>query len=185
MRAIDRWAIDEQGVPGLDLMERAGTGVARAVERLAPDGPVAVVCGKGNNGGDGLVVARVLREAGRQARVACVAPPQDFGGDALVNLERLPGEPPLQLPSGAGPETALGRAAVFEGATVVVDALLGTGFSGPPRGVVAEAIAAINDTRAPVVSVDVPSGVDASTGVVAQPAVRATLTVTFHSAKPG
>ena len=54
MRAIDRWAIDEQGVPGLDLMERAGTGVARAVEQLAPDGPVAVVCGKGNTGGDGL-----------------------------------------------------------------------------------------------------------------------------------
>jgi len=96
MRAIDRWAIDEQGVPGLDLMERAGTGVARAVERLAPDGPVAVVCGKGNNGGDGLVVARLLREAGRQVRVACVAPPQDFGGDALVNLTRLPGEQPAR-----------------------------------------------------------------------------------------
>jgi hydroxyethylthiazole kinase-like uncharacterized protein yjeF len=186
MRAIDRWAIDEQGVPGLELMEHAGTGVARAVERLAPDGPVAVVCGKGNNGGDGLVVARVLREAGRQARVACVAPPQDFGGDALVNLERLPGEPPLQLPAGAeGPPGARRRAAVFEGATVVVDALLGTGFAGTPRGVAAEAIAAINDTGAPVVSVDVPSGVDASTGVVAEPAVRATLTVTFHAAKPG
>jgi NAD(P)H-hydrate epimerase len=185
MRAIDRWAIDEQGVPGLDLMERAGTGVARAVEGLAPDGPVAVVCGKGNNGGDGLVVARVLREAGRQVRVACVAPPQDFVGDALVNLERLPGEPPLQLPAGAGPETARQRATVFDGATVVVDALLGTGFSGSPRGVVAEAIAAIDDTGAPVVSVDVPSGVDASTGVVAEPAVRATLTVTFHAAKPG
>jgi NAD(P)H-hydrate epimerase len=185
MRAIDRWAIDEQGVPGLDLMERAGTGVARAAERLAPDGPVAVVCGKGNNGGDGLVVARLLREAGRQVRVACVGPPQDFGGDALVNLERLPGEPPAQVPSGPGPSIARQRAAVFDGATVVVDALLGTGFSGSPRGVVAESIAAINDTGAPVVSVDVPSGVDASTGVVAEPAVRAAVTVTFHAAKPG
>src|SRR5262245_19666204 len=126
MRAIDRWAIDEQGVPGLDLMERAGTGVARAVERLAPDGPVAVVCGKGNNGGEGLGVARALREAGRQMRVACVAPPQDFGGDALVNLRRLPGEPPLQLPAGTGLPAAGQRAAVIDGDTVVVDALLGT-----------------------------------------------------------
>ena len=64
MRAIDRWAIEEQGVPGLDLMERAGAGVARAVEVHAADGPAVVVCGKGNNGGDGLVVARLLREAG-------------------------------------------------------------------------------------------------------------------------
>jgi len=70
MRAIDRWAIDEQGVPGLDLMERAGAAVARAVERLAPDGDVAIVCGKGNNGGDGFVTARLLREAGRRADVS-------------------------------------------------------------------------------------------------------------------
>ena len=185
MRAIDRWAIEKQGVPGLDLMERAGTGVARAVERLAPDGPVAVVCGKGNNGGDGLVVARVLRESGRPVWVACVAPPQDFVGDALVNLKRLPGEPPVQLHSGSGSGAAGLGPVVIDGDTVVVDALLGTGFSGSPHGVVAEAIAAINDAGAPVVSVDVPSGVDASTGRVAEPAVRATLTVTFHSAKPG
>ena len=66
MRAIDRWAIEQRGVPSLDLMERAGAGVARAVERLAPDGAVTVVCGKGNNGGDGLVAARLLREAGRE-----------------------------------------------------------------------------------------------------------------------
>ena len=73
MRAVDRWAIEEQGVPSLDLMERAGAAVARAVERLAPDGPVTVVCGKGNNGGDGLVVARLLRDAGREVDVVCAA----------------------------------------------------------------------------------------------------------------
>ena len=66
MRSIDRWAIDERGVDGLDLMERAGAGVAREVERIAPGGPVTVVCGKGNNGGDGLVVARLLRDAGER-----------------------------------------------------------------------------------------------------------------------
>ena len=73
MRAIDRWAIDVRGVPSLDLMERAGAGVARTVERLAPDGPVVVVCGTGNNGGDGFVVARLLRDAGRDVTVLCAS----------------------------------------------------------------------------------------------------------------
>jgi hydroxyethylthiazole kinase-like uncharacterized protein yjeF len=174
MRAVDRWAIEERGVAGLDLMERAGAGVARAVERLVPDGPVTVVCGKGNNGGDGLVVARLLRDAGRAVTVVCVAPPEDFAGDARVNLDRLPGDGPVRLIDGMRAQ-----------AGVVVDALLGTGFEGEPRGTVAEAIDAVNGTGAPVVSVDVPSGVDASTGVVSGRAVRAAVTVTFHAAKPG
>ena len=97
MRAVDRWAIEEQGVPGLDLMERAGAGVARAVERLVADGPVTVVCGKGNNGGDGLVVARLLRDAGREVAVVCTAPSEEFSGDALANLNRLPGHAPAVL----------------------------------------------------------------------------------------
>jgi ADP-dependent NAD(P)H-hydrate dehydratase / NAD(P)H-hydrate epimerase len=92
MRGVDRWAIEERGVPSLELMERAGAGVTRIVERLVPDGPAVVVCGKGNNGGDGLVVARLLRAAGRNVTVVCAAPPSDFAGDARVNLERLPGE---------------------------------------------------------------------------------------------
>jgi ADP-dependent NAD(P)H-hydrate dehydratase / NAD(P)H-hydrate epimerase len=175
MRAVDRWAIEERGVAGLDLMERAGASVARAVERVAPDGPVAVVCGKGNNGGDGLVVARLLRDAGREVTVVCVEPPEEFSGDASVNLARLPGDEPVRMAVGA-----------FTHATVVVDALLGTGFRGRPNGVVAEAIDAINAVGAPVVvSVDVPSGVDASTGVVSARAVRAAITVTFQVAKPG
>jgi hydroxyethylthiazole kinase-like uncharacterized protein yjeF len=154
MRAVDRWAIEQRGVPGVDLMERAGAAVARTVERIAPDGPVTVVSGKGNNGGDGLVVARLLREAGRTATVIDVK----ADGDA----------PP-----------AIG------GSVVVVDALLGTGFQGEPRGAVAQAIDAINAADAHVVSVDVPSGVDASTGAVAACAVLADTTVTFHAAKPG
>jgi hydroxyethylthiazole kinase-like uncharacterized protein yjeF len=191
MRAVDRWAIEEQGVAGLELMERAGAGVARAVERLAPDGPVTVLCGKGNNGGDGLVVARLLREAGRTVTVVCTAPPQEFAGDARANLDRLPGDPPVQLSGAAwmgenGLQDAPSSGAdVFNGAAVLVDALLGTGFQGEPRGAVAAAIDAINNADAPVVSVDVPSGVDASTGVVRGVAVRAALTVTFHAAKPG
>jgi ADP-dependent NAD(P)H-hydrate dehydratase / NAD(P)H-hydrate epimerase len=180
MRAVDRWAIDVRGVPSLDLMERAGAGVTRVVERLAPDGLAAVVCGKGNNGGDGLVVARLLREAGRSVTVVCAAPTRDFAGDARANLERLPGEPPIELAEDrAGAEQALTEA------SVIVDALLGTGFEGEPRGAVGEAIEAVNVACAPVVSVDVPSGVDASTGVVSGAAVRAAVTATFHAGKPG
>jgi ADP-dependent NAD(P)H-hydrate dehydratase / NAD(P)H-hydrate epimerase len=192
MRGIDRWAIEERGVAGLDLMERAGAGVARAVERLVPDGSVTVVCGKGNNGGDGLVVARLLRESGRQVTVVCATSPEEFSRDARANLERLPGASPVQLngqvwsrdasqPSGS---PATGNADVFA-ADVLVDALLGTGFQGTPRGVVAEAIEAINRADARVVSVDVPSGVDASSGVLCGAAVCASVTVTFHAAKPG
>jgi ADP-dependent NAD(P)H-hydrate dehydratase / NAD(P)H-hydrate epimerase len=183
MRAVDRWAIDDQGVPSLDLMERAGAGVARAVERLAPDGPVTVVCGKGNNGGDGLVAARLLREAGRAVTVVVVGRGADLGGDARENLLRLPGEAPVRL---RGADRMPGESSgPFAESAAVVDALLGTGFAGEPHGAVAEAIDAVNAVGAPVVSVDVPSGVDASSGVVAGRAVRAAVTVTFHAAKPG
>jgi hydroxyethylthiazole kinase-like uncharacterized protein yjeF len=192
MRAIDLWAIEEQAVASLDLMERAGAGVARALERLAPDGPVSVVCGKGNNGGDGLVAARLLRDAGRPVTVVCVVPPSELTGDARASLERLPGEPPVRLSgepwTGQAEETdAPGSPAaeLFDARATIVDALLGTGFQGEPRGAVGEAIETINAGGAQVVSVDVPSGVDASTGVVRGAAVRASLTVTFHAAKPG
>ena len=187
MRGIDRWAIEERGVSGLDLMERAGAGVAQTVERLVADGPVAVICGKGNNGGDGLVVARLLREAGRVVTVVCVSSPGDYKGDALANLERLPGAGPVRLDGSAwsAEGSAHSEGNPLSGAAVIVDALLGTGFEGEPRGTVGEAIEAIDRARAPVVSVDVPSGVDASTGVVAGSAVCAAITVTFHTAKPG
>jgi hydroxyethylthiazole kinase-like uncharacterized protein yjeF len=176
MRAVDRWAIEDRGAASLELMERAGAGVARAVEVHAADGPVAVVCGKGNNGGDGLVVARLLREAGWEVAVVCVAPLDELSGDARENLQRLPGDRPVALAEGVS---------AIASAAVTVDALLGTGFEGEPRGETAKAIDALNDCAAPVVSVDVPSGVDASSGVVSAQAVEAAVTVTFHAAKPG
>jgi hydroxyethylthiazole kinase-like uncharacterized protein yjeF len=176
MRGVDRWAIEQRGVPSLDLMERAGAGVARAVEVHAPDGAVAVVCGKGNNGGDGFVAARLLRESGREVVVLCVAPLQELSGDAAANVARLPGDRPITLGEGK-------RA--LDAATVIVDALLGTGFAGAPHGIAAEAIELINGAPGAVIAVDVPSGVDASSGVVAGGAVRAAVTVTFHAAKPG
>jgi ADP-dependent NAD(P)H-hydrate dehydratase / NAD(P)H-hydrate epimerase len=178
MRAVDRWAIEQREIPSLDLMERAGEGVVRAIDRFAPDGPVAVVCGKGNNGGDGLVVARLLREAGRGVTVVCVTPLEELSPDARANLERLPGEQPVGTHEPAA-QRALARAAT------IVDALLGTGFRGLPHGGAADAIDAVNDAPGRVVSIDLPSGVDASTGTVAGRAVEAQLTVTFHASKPG
>ncbi len=174
MRAVDAWAIEQQGVPSLDLMERAGIGLARATARIARPGPVRVVIGKGNNGGDGLVVARLLREEGREVDVLAVAPLEELSGDPLANLERLPGPAPEPFDQEA-----------LEGSGAVVDALLGTGFSGEPREPVAGAVAAINAADAPVVACDVPSGVDASSGEVEGEAVRATVTATFHGPKIG
>jgi NAD(P)H-hydrate epimerase len=94
MRAVDAWAIEDQGVPSLDLMERAGIGLARVAARAARLGPVRVVVGKGNNGGDGLVAARLLREDGHEVDLLSTAPLAELRGDALANLERLPGDPP-------------------------------------------------------------------------------------------
>jgi hydroxyethylthiazole kinase-like uncharacterized protein yjeF len=178
MRAIDRWAIDEQGMASLELMERAGEGVARIVEEVVPDGPVAVVCGKGNNGGDGFVAARLLRQAAREVAVICLGEAQELSPDARASLERLPGEPVSRWGS-AEASTALGRSAA------IVDAVLGTGFEGAPRGAAAEAIEAIDAAAGQVVSVDVPSGVDASNGVVAGVAVQAVATASFHAGKVG
>jgi NAD(P)H-hydrate epimerase len=176
-RAADTWAIEERGIPGAELMERAGAGLAALVQVRAPSGRVVVVCGKGNNGGDGLVVARRLREAGREVSVLLLADPDELRGDAAANLKRLPGPAPEAF---SAERLAQARA--------IVDAILGTGFEGEPREPAAGAIEAINqaaDQGAVVVACDVPSGVNASTGETTGAAVRAAATATFHAAKPG
>ncbi|HUO69545.1 MAG TPA: NAD(P)H-hydrate dehydratase [Solirubrobacteraceae bacterium] len=175
-RSLDQWAIGELGIPGLDLMERAGVGLTALVEELAPTGPVAVVCGRGNNGGDGFVAARLLRDRGREVRVLALAPVEELQGDALTNARRLPGAAPE--PFGV---------AALEGAAAIIDAILGTGFAGEPREPARGAIEAINacGNQPVVVACDVPSGVNASTGEVDAVAVHARATATFHAAKPG
>ena len=120
MRETDAWAIETRGVPSLDLMERAGEGLARDRRRSTPAGRVAVVCGKGNNGGDGLVAARLLRQAGRDVDVLLVWPGQWLEGDAAEMLKRLPG------PAAGGRSTP----ARLDAAHVIVDAVLGTGVTG-------------------------------------------------------
>ncbi|MEX0973334.1 MAG: NAD(P)H-hydrate dehydratase [Solirubrobacterales bacterium] len=174
MRAVDRWAIEEVGVSSLELMEAAGRAVAEAVGKLAPDGPVRVVCGKGNNGGDGLVAARYLAEAGFEVEALLLWPPGELSEDAAANLERFRGE---HLDGDLAPRLA--------GSGAVVDAIFGTGFAGAPREPALAAIDAIDACGAPVVACDIASGVDASSGEVGGAAVEADVTVSFHAAKLG
>jgi hydroxyethylthiazole kinase-like uncharacterized protein yjeF len=174
MRGVDRWAIEERGVPSLELMEAAGRAVAEAVAELSPQGAVRVVCGKGNNGGDGFVVARLLRGMGFEVDVLLLWPGEELRGDAAVNFERCDGD----LVGGD-------LAGLLAESGAVVDAILGTGFEGAPREPVAGAIEAINACGAPVVACDIASGIDASSGEVAGEAVQADVTVTFHGAKAG
>mgnify|MGYP001434142221 CR=1 FL=1 len=176
MGAADRWAIEEAGVPSLDLMEAAGRGLARAASEMALEGAVTVVCGKGNNGGDGLVAARHLSESGFDVRAILFADRDGLSPDARANYDRLPHGIAEVLAGELSRESLRG---------LVIDAMLGTGFEGEPRDPAASAIGAINGSGLPVLACDVPSGVDASTGQAAETAVRADRTVTFHQRKLG
>jgi len=179
MRAIDSWAIQNRGVPSLELMEHAGEGLAGMASAMAPEGRIVVLAGKGNNGGDGLVAARLLAADGRDVDVLLAGGPTEFSGDAATMLERLGEVRPREF------GVAEDGGAIAEDATLVIDALLGTGASGAPRGAVAAAIEAILRSGVAVLAADVPSGVDASSGETAGVAVVAAATATFHAAKPG
>ena len=174
MRAIDAWAIETKKIPSLELMERAGEGLARVVAEHVPAGRIAVVCGKGNNAGDGYVAARLLRQAGRDVEVLALWEAQWLSEDARTMLARLPGPPPVAYDP-----------ALLAKAHGLVDALLGTGSTGAPRDPVAGAIEDICAAKGRAIAADIPSGVDASTGEVPGAAVRAVATATFHRAKPG
>ncbi|HZZ82967.1 MAG TPA: NAD(P)H-hydrate dehydratase [Anaeromyxobacteraceae bacterium] len=183
MRAIDRAAIDDLAVPGLALMERAGRAVAEAALALAgPGGRFLVLCGGGNNGGDGFVAARLLAAAGRLVEVYALAPPERLGPDARAMREEA-------LAKGLEPRDppALARAHAGAG-DVVVDAILGTGLSRAPEGALGEGIAAalrLRGAGARVLSVDVPSGLSADTGSPPGACVQADRTVTFGFLKRG
>jgi NAD(P)H-hydrate epimerase len=180
MRALDRYVIDERGVPGLHLMERAGTAVAEAALGLLYDrqGEVIVLCGKGNNGGDGLVAARALQQNGIPVRVVLPFSPDELSPDAREMYSAAQADDvPIT-------ETITGEE--LRQAGVVIDALLGTGVTGPVRGVMAGLIERVNAIREGrgVLAVDLPSGVETDTGQVYGPAIQAELTVTMALPKP-
>lgn len=186
MRRTDAAAIKGLGIPGAVLMERAGMGAAEfLLEHFCLHHCFVILAGKGNNGGDGFVVARHLREAGAEVKVLAVARAGEYKGDALVNLKilRKLGIGVSHAPS----EAAVKKALVSD--CVIVDAIFGTGFSGEPRGKSAAFIeAAVDAAEAyghPVVAVDIASGVDATTGEIARATLPADETVTFHAPKVG
>lgn len=182
VRELDRATIAEVGVPGPVLMERAALGVAEVILRRYPRRHTLIVCGRGNNGGDGLAAARVLHLAGHP--VACVvaaASAEELSGDAALNLRAAQGAG-VNLRMGTVPDY------LWDETELVVDCLLGTGAAGELRGTVREyarRIGAVAARGVPVVAVDVPTGVDAGSGRIAADTVVADVTVTFHAAKTG
>lgn len=175
MRELDARAMKDAGMPGAALMENAGHAVFRAL--LDRHGPARgrafhVLCGTGNNGGDGFVVARLLRLAGADVTVHVAGSPERIRGDAgtMYAWLRHTGLSPTPLPAPRGP---------------IVDALLGTGSNGAPRGEIAEAIEWASASGQPIISVDVPSGLDADTGATPGSVIRALATVTFGYPKLG
>jgi len=183
-RAIDQIAIDRYGMSGLVLMENAGRGCAELLLRLGLKGRATICCGHGNNGGDGMVIARHLENAGVEVQVGLFADVGQVKGDALANLQivQAAGTPLTVFSSGVAEEEAAG---FLQGADWVVDALLGTGVTGPVRGAAAAVISAINRQSRPVLAVDLPSGLDCDTGKPWGECVKATDTATMVAPKQG
>ena len=186
MREVDRLTTKNFRVPSLTLMENAGKSVAEFIAARFPDFQrrrVIVLCGKGNNGGDGFVVARYLRKMGANVFVYLIGDPREVKGDAATNLRRWKkvGKLNADIPS------AKKALAGFRDGEIIVDALLGTGVRGPLEGRLAEVVRAVNqrDARCSVVAVDIPSGLNADTGEVPGPVIVADYTVTFTAPKPG
>ncbi len=179
MREIDRLTTEKFGVPSLTLMENAGSAVADFVLQQYPQAQcIGVICGKGNNGGDGLVAARKLHEAGKTVKVLLLADPSELKGDAAEMYKRLPVKAAI-----ARSEEALEQAWEVIKPDLFVDAILGTGFKPPITGLYRSAVLAIREQGWPVVSVDVPSGEDADGQIITLDAVLASAVVSFTSPK--
>lgn len=184
MQLLERRTITEAGIPGSVLMENAGRSCTEQI--LSSFGDMKgrralIMAGKGNNGGDGYVIARLLKEQGWEVEVLVLADRQQIKGDAALNLGRLDSAE-LTFAADKLPEQFN---ILLSRANLIIDAIFGTGLSNKISGIAADAIKAINLSGRPVVAVDIPSGLHASTGQIMGDAVRADLTVTFACAKPG
>ncbi|MEE8154636.1 MAG: NAD(P)H-hydrate epimerase, partial [Phycisphaerales bacterium] len=181
VRAVDRAAVQEYGIPGIVLMENAARGLADQVLRMLGDAQnspptTLIVCGSGNNGGDGYAMGRHLHNAGIKTVFVKLGESRS-GTDAAINRE-------ICLKMGL-PEVPLHDIASHADADLIVDAIFGTGLDRPVSGPAAQAIEWINGASAPVLAVDVPSGLDCDTGEPLGTTVRADCTVTFVAKKPG
>ncbi len=179
VRDVDRRAIDDYGMVGLVLMENAGRNSAELLRTLNIHGRVTICCGKGNNGGDGFVIARHLENAGVDVRVLLCVPPASLTGDAKSNLNIIEkGHTPVIVPP-------FDWKTELAGSDWIVDALLGTGTQGTIREPFVSAITAINSSGCKVYAIDLPSGLDCDTGQPLGVCVRANHTATFVARKIG
>jgi len=189
VRAVDSWAINDIGVPGVVLMENAGRSCAELIkDKLAAvEKPkVCIFCGAGNNGGDGYVIARHLLNSGFVVVVVICADYGKIKGDAKINLEILERLKHRLDRLNLKTENIPDRVGAFAGdADMIVDALFGTGLRGELRGEYKELIRSINALNRPILAVDIPSGLDCDSGEILGEAVKATCTVTFVAAKKG
>src|SRR5688572_21393900 len=177
VRALDAWEIERRRVPGYTLMTRAAEAALKLLRARWPQARrVAVVCGTGNNGGDGYVLARLAQAAGLDTLVLAAAPPDKLIGDARRAQEEW---------LAAGGHAHPFAPDALSGCDVIVDGLLGTGFHPPARPETLAVIHAINAARRPVLALDIPSGVDADSGAVHEAAVRAEITLSFVGLKAG
>ena len=184
MQETDKRAIEEFAIPGLRLMENAGRiCVEEIIGEFGLKGRAIIIAGKGNNGGDGYVIARLLSQKGWNIKVIILADREQIGGDAATNLEKLPATL-TNFCTHEGQFVALHREDIVQ-ADVIIDAMLGTGLRSDVSGIYLEAIELLNASGRPIVSVDIPSGIHGTTGRVLGNAIRAYITVTFAFAKLG
>ena len=186
-RRVDQIAIEQFGIPGIVLMENAGRGCVEELLKRKVKGGVVICCGPGNNGGDGFVIARHLDNAGIKSKIFLWGQPEKIAGDARINLEIVQNMklPIVKLDELTGDawreeiETVSGVPTEW-----IVDALLGTGATGPPRTPMDKLIESINSADAKRMAIDIPTGIDCDTGIVHTPAIRADVTCSFVAEKP-
>jgi NAD(P)H-hydrate epimerase len=184
VRDVDRRAIDEFAIPGVVLMENAGLGCVKVLQSLVCNGLVAIVCGKGNNAGDGFVIARHLDNQGVPIKLLLLGPPDELQGDAGTNFT-IAVKSRLPLLDFSKQFDATRFTSEISEAEWIVDALLGTGSFGAPRPPMDQAIRLMNEAKAKRMAVDLPSGLDCDTGEPAEPTFRAHHTCTFVAKKTG
>lgn len=184
VRSVDKTAIEEYGIPGVVLMENAGSNAAKIIHQIVPEGPIEILCGGGNNAGDGYVIARHLQLMGREVQMICAAPVAQLRGDAHINA-MVAARSEIRMKTIDGEANPANIPDLDPDAAAIVDALLGTGASGPLRGCYRQLVEMANMHPGLRISIDIPTGLDCDTGEASLPTIVADHTITFVSEKVG